>query len=192
MSSLINIFQYPVRPVLDELLKDRTTGDVEVPQEKVVGTAADIFGDKVFGDKEQRQVEKQFKAALEDKDNKTEDDERSAFDNFKNNFRKGTVESIVSIAKEKYQESIRKSDERSLNALLSSKFNNDAEKAYENYKIGPCLPSLYDLGNQYSQCLGPYQDHCCPWGNPGPGCRPGANYRWHSHPIFGLAMDLSR
>lgn len=119
----------------EDLNVNTTTGEVEIPRDLIVGTATEIFGDKVFGKKEQKQIEAQIKSAIGGKEDKTEDEARSAFEKFKESFKEGSVKSIVSIAKEKYQNDIRSADEKKLKSILSSKLDNAVEKVYGSFEI---------------------------------------------------------
>lgn len=119
----------------DELNINPETGEVEIPKENVIGTATDMFGEKIYGAVEDGTFDVQIKSAFKDAASKTPGETRSAFDEFKDKFKDDTVESIISIAKEKYQEDLKTSDAKSLEKGLNGRFERTAEKVYRDYEI---------------------------------------------------------
>lgn len=119
----------------DELNIDPETGEVEIPQEHIIGTATDIFGEKIYGAVEDGTFDTQIKDAFENASAKTPEETRTAFDEFKEKFKEETVRGIIGIAKEKYQGNIKASDAKSLEKGLSGQFERTAEKVYNNYQI---------------------------------------------------------
>ena len=107
--------EIPITPeTKDELNIDPETGEVEIPQEHIIGTATDIFGDKIYGAVEDGTFDIQIKDAFENASAKTPEETRTAFDEFKEKFKEETVKGIIDIAKEKYQGNIKASDAKSL------------------------------------------------------------------------------
>ena len=128
--------EIPITPeTKDELNIDPETGEVEIPQEHIIGTAADIFGEKIYGAVEDGTFDTQIKDAFENASAKTPEETRTAFDEFKEKFKEETVKGIIDIAKEKYQGNIKASDAKSLEKGLSGQFERTAEKVYNNYQI---------------------------------------------------------
>ena len=128
--------EIPITPeTKDELNIDPETGEVEIPQEHIIGTATDIFGDKIYGAVEDGTFDIQIKDAFENASTKTPEETRTAFDEFKEKFKEETVKGIIDIAKEKYQGNIKASDAKSLEKGLSGQFERTAEKVYNNYQI---------------------------------------------------------
>ena len=126
----------PVTPnTKDELNINPETGDVEIPQEQVIGMAKDMFGDKIYATVEDGTLDTQIKSAFDDAAAKSQDAAQSAFDDFKEKFKSETVKSIIDIAKEKYQENIRVSDAKALEKGLNSQFDRAANKVYNSYQI---------------------------------------------------------
>lgn len=74
-------------------------GEVEIPDEQVVGKAADIFGPKVYGD-----VVVEFSGQVEDiaKAHAADDDDRAMLDNLKEAFKQSVTAPLVQAAKESY------------------------------------------------------------------------------------------
>lgn len=128
--------EIPITPeTKEELNIDPETGEVEIPQEHIIGTATDIFGEKIYGAVEDGTFDTQIKDAFENASAKTPEETRTAFDEFKEKFKEETVKGIIDIAKEKYQGNIKASDAKSLEKGLSSQFERTAEKVYNNYQI---------------------------------------------------------
>ena len=126
----------PVTPnTKDELNINPETGDVEIPQEQVIGMAKDMFGDKIYATVADGTLDTQIKSAFDDAAAKSQDAAQSAFDDFKEKFKSETVKSIIDIAKEKYQENIRVSDAKALEKGLNSQFDRAANKVYNSYQI---------------------------------------------------------
>lgn len=128
--------EIPVTPeTKDELNIDPETGEMDIPQEHIIGTAADIFGDKIYSAAEDGTFDTQIKDAFENAAAKTPEATRTAFDEFKKKFKDETVKGIIDIAKEKYQKDIKSSDAKSLEKELNSQFERATEKVYSNYQI---------------------------------------------------------
>ena len=126
----------PVTPeTKDELNIDPETGEVEIPQEHIIGTATDMFGDKIYGAVEDGTFDTQIKDAFENASAKTPEENRTAFDEFKEKFKGEAVKGIIDIAKEKYQENLKASDAKRLEKGLNGQFERAAEKVYGNYQI---------------------------------------------------------
>ena len=134
--AIANHDRIPVTPnTKDELNINPETGDVEIPQEQVIGMAKDMFGDKIYATVEDGTLDTQIKSAFDDAAAKSQDAAQSAFDDFKEKFKSETVKSIIGIAKEKYQENIRVSDAKALEKGLNSQFDRAANKVYNSYQI---------------------------------------------------------
>lgn len=128
--------EIPITPeTKDELNINPETGEVEIPQEQVIGTATEVFGEKIYGAVEDGTFDAQIKNAFENAASKTPEETRSAFDEFKEKFKGETVKGIIDIAKGKYQENIRTSDANSMAKTLGGQFDRAAEKVYSNYQI---------------------------------------------------------
>lgn len=128
--------EIPITPdTKDELDINPETGEVEIPKERIIGTAADMFGDKIYGAVEDGTFDAQIKDAFETAAAKTPEENRTAFDEFKKKFKDETVKGIIDIAKEKYQDSIKVSDAKSFEKGLDSQFDRAAEKVFGNYQI---------------------------------------------------------
>lgn len=129
--------QIPVTPeTKDDLNINPETGEVEIPEEQVIGTAAGLFGEKIYGPTEDGTLNSQIEKAFEGASEKTESETQSAFDEFKAKFKEDTVQGIIDIAKDKYQENLRTSDANSLKKSIERKFDHDTGKVFNDYLIG--------------------------------------------------------
>lgn len=128
--------EIPLAPETKEALHiNPETGEVEIPQERIIGTAVDIFGDKIYGAVEDGTFDTQIKDAFENASAKTLEETQTAFDEFKEKFKSETVKGIIDIAKEKYQGNIKASDAKRLEKGLHDQFEREAKKIYSNYQI---------------------------------------------------------
>ena len=128
--------EIPLAPETKEALHiNPETGEVEIPQERIIGTAVDIFGDKIYGAVEDGTFDTQIKDAFENASAKTLEETQTAFDEFKEKFKSETVKGIIDIAKEKYQGHIKASDAKRLEKGLHDQFEREAKKIYSNYQI---------------------------------------------------------
>ena len=127
--------EIPITPeTQSELSINPETGMVEIPQEKIIGTAQDVFGEKIYAPINDGALEKQIRDAFDAK-SAAPDETRSAFDEFRDQFKDGTVKGIVEIAKEKYEDNIRPSDAKSMEKRLGSQLDHATEKVFSNYQI---------------------------------------------------------
>ena len=128
--------EIPLAPETKEALHiNPETGEVEIPQERIIGTAVDIFGDKIYGAVEDGTFDTQIKDAFENASAKTLEETQTAFDEFKEKFKSETVKGIIDVAKEKYQGNIKASDAKRLEKGLHDQFEREAKKIYSNYQI---------------------------------------------------------
>lgn len=141
----------PITPeTKNELNINPETGEVEIPQETIIGTAAEIFGEKIYGAVENGAIESQIRDAFDAA--ATPDEAHSAFVEFRDKFKKETVSGIVNIAKEKYEDDIRLSDAKSLEKNLGQQFDRATEKVFYNYQIEQRLAEnsrLEELRNRH-------------------------------------------
>lgn len=120
---------------MDDLNIDPETGEVEIPEEQVVGTAADLFGEKIYGPTEDGTLDSQIEDAFAGASKQSEDDTKSAFDEFKEKYKKDTVQGILDIAKGKYQGNLKTSDVNGMKRTLEKKFDRDTGKVLDDYLI---------------------------------------------------------
>ena len=113
--------------VKDELnLNDE--GEVEVPDEVVIGVAKDIFGEKVFVPAQEVQ------ATVQDVI-KSPEKAGSALDSLKSSMHQQIGSSIVVEAKAKYGDKMKSADKRKLEAKINNATDTLIDKAYTNFTI---------------------------------------------------------
>jgi len=126
----------PVTPETGERLNiDPETGEVSIPPEQIIGTASEIFGEKIYAPVEDGTLDAQIRDALQSAASEAPEEMRSAFDALKDRFKEDTVKGIIDLAQEKYQGNMRASDAKSMAKGLRDQFDRTAEKAYSNYQI---------------------------------------------------------
>lgn len=126
----------PVTPETGEKLNiDPETGEVSIPPEQIIGTAAEIFGEKIYASAENGTLDAQIRDALQSAASEAPEEARSAFDDLKERFKSETVKSIIDLAQEKYQSDMKASDAKSMAKGLCDRFERSAEKVYGNYQI---------------------------------------------------------
>ena len=126
----------PVTPETGERLNiEPETGEVSIPPEQIIGTAAEIFGEKIYAPVEDGTLDAQIRDALQSAASEAPEETRSAFDALKDRFKEDTVKGIIDLAQEKYQGNMRVSDAKSMAKGLRDQFDRTAEKAYGSYQI---------------------------------------------------------
>lgn len=98
-------------------------GEVEVPNEMVIGTATDMFGEKIYSD-----AVGSFEEVLQDyKEESTNDDTEDYLKNLKKSFKTNVTDKVMDIASDTYGKDLSKSTrnglERKMNADADSLFH---------------------------------------------------------------------
>lgn len=114
---------------------DPITGEVQIPKSQVIGTAADVFGEKIYGKEEKTEVAVQINNAVEVASSEGETVGRRAFDSFQKDFKEQTVKTIIQVAKETYKHEIKPSVSKGLETTLKNKFENATNKIYSRFEI---------------------------------------------------------
>lgn len=102
-------------------------GEVDIPEEKIIGKAADVFGDKIYEDVGAKMEEAIQKGLDENKPNQ----EDELIENIKKEFHEQAVRPILEKAQEAYQDDLKPAQKNRLEKKLSS----DAEREL-NKRIG--------------------------------------------------------
>ena len=108
-------------------------GEVEIPKEQVIGTASDLFGDKIYAD-----VENQLTAAVEkiQKNAKTTPNSRKdELEKLRECFAKPIVDTLMISAKEQYGKDLKKSTQNVLEHKIHETTNTVVNREYGNYTI---------------------------------------------------------
>ena len=103
-------------------------GNVSLDDDYILGTAADIFGDKIYG------AQEAIQDAL-DKAKAQENASSEGLDKFKELVRTHSVKNIVDAAKENYGSDMRPLDKKQIEAQLNGESDKIVEKNYGNYQV---------------------------------------------------------
>ena len=91
-------------------------GEVEISQEKVIGLAQNLFGDKVYGD-----ISEQLKQAVEDikkEHEKSPDPEKDELSALREKFSKPITNTLMKTARQQYGHALKKSTQKQLDRKL--------------------------------------------------------------------------
>ena len=114
-------------------LKLNEEGEVEIPREQVIGTAADLFGDKVYAD-----VEDQLAQAVEEIQKNVEmtpDPKKDELKALQERFSKPIANTLITSAKEQYGEDLRKSTQNHLERKIQATTDKVVTREYGDYTI---------------------------------------------------------
>lgn len=113
--------------VADDLSLDEK-GNVSLNDEYVIGTAAEVFGDKIYDAKE----------AVQETWDRVDNQEKvgtNGLDKLKQVVREQGVKNIVNTAKEKYGTEMRPVDKKHIESQLNGNSDKMVEKTYGNYQV---------------------------------------------------------
>lgn len=105
-------------------------GNINVPNSVVIGTAADIFGDKKYGD----DVEEIIKDNFGDTAAQTEAETKKQLNDIKTAVH-ASVDSIITDVRNHYGDDMRKSDIKSLDSAISSQVNREIDRKFTDFSI---------------------------------------------------------
>lgn len=114
------------------------TGEVEVPKDVVVGKATEVFGDKVYGPKQQEELKKEVEELVKTtktSTEKTSDDLASTLEKLSNDRGRETIQRIVKTVDDEYKSTLKVSDKRALERSLTNRLTTETKKVIENYRI---------------------------------------------------------
>ena len=141
--NIINNMQALEEPKpLTSVVVDQTTveklnlngnGEVEIPTEKVIGTACDLFGDKVYAD-----VGDQLTAAVEEAKRNVEmspNPKRDELKALREQFSKPIADTLIKSAREQYGSDLRKSTQNQLERKIQQTTDTVVNREFGDYKI---------------------------------------------------------
>ena len=108
-------------------------GEVEIPNEQIIGTASDIFGSKIY-----KKVENQLREAVEDIQKKVETEPNPKKDELKTlreQFSKPIANTLIETAKEKYGKELKKSTQTHLERKIQETTDTVVNREYGDYTI---------------------------------------------------------
>jgi len=111
------------------------TGEVEIPHDKIIGTATDMFGTPIYSSVEDGTLDTMISDAFDNTQWVPDTGAKSAFDEFSDRFKGETVAAMVQKAKEHYGEQLKATDAKVMQKRLENKFDAAVEKAKNNHDI---------------------------------------------------------
>ena len=108
-------------------------GEVAISKEQVIGTAADLFGEKVYGD-----VVEQLEAAVEEIQKKAEvthNPKKDELKKLREQFSKPIASTLMESAKTQYGNDLKKSTQNQLERKIQETTDNVVNRAYGDYTI---------------------------------------------------------
>ena len=122
---------------VDETTADRLNlnenGEVEIPKEQIIGTAASLFGDKVYAD-----IEDQLTAAVEELKERAEitpDPRKNELRELRERFAKPVADKLIDSAKEQYGKDLRKATQNMLERKIQETTDTVVNREYGDYTI---------------------------------------------------------
>lgn len=107
-------------------------GNVVIPEEQVIGTANDVFGEKIYGDIEQSLIDTVTTIQKENESTHRRDEKLNALlDAFHTNI----TDTLVKTAKENYGSDLSKSTQQALVRKINTTADTFVKKQYGNYQI---------------------------------------------------------
>lgn len=118
-----------------ELNINPETGEVEIPTDTIIGTAAGVFGTPIYASLEDGTIDTMIDDAFNGSKDDGSTDTKTAFDEFSERFKGETVTAMVEKAKEHYGDQLKASDAKAMKKRLEGKFDAAIEKAKSNHEI---------------------------------------------------------
>ena len=108
-------------------------GEVKIPNERIIGTATGIFGDKIYGDIDQKLIE-----TMDDITKQTgfiKDPQKDELQRLQEAFAKPIAKTLMDTAKQKYGSELKKSTQHYLEHKIKETTNTVVSRAYGDYTI---------------------------------------------------------
>lgn len=105
-------------------------GEIEVPEEKVIGTAASLFGDKVYDD-----ISEKFSEAVSNATPKEPDETEKKLDELKKALKEQVTAPLIDKAKEKVGNELSQSAKKEIERKIESSTDKELNKTFGDYKI---------------------------------------------------------
>ena len=115
-----------ITPETEEELPVDENGDIDLSDEFIAGTAADMFGEKIY---EKEEVDSEVE------DSVTQNDTDSMIERLKESVKEKVVAGIVEKAKDNYGDEMRPSDQKRIESSLNRKADSMIQKAADNFEI---------------------------------------------------------
>lgn len=123
----------PVDETTGDSLNLNENGEVEIPREQVIGTASQLFGDKVYAD-----VEDQLEAAVEEiqrQADMTPNPKKDELKALREQFSKPVADTLMESARAQYGSDLRKSTQNQLERKIQDTTDTVVNREYGDYTI---------------------------------------------------------
>lgn len=108
-------------------------GEVEIPKEQVIGQAADLFGNKVYKDIDEKLTE--AVETITEQQDTIKDPEKANLQALQDIFSKPIADSLIDSAKQHYGQDLKKHTQHQLERKIQETTNEIVHKEYGNYMI---------------------------------------------------------
>lgn len=116
-----------------EDLNINDNGEVEISHEEVIGTAKDVFGQKIYGDVVERLDESI--SNLTKTESTKQDNEKKELKALQETFGRPVSDTLINTAKEHYGRELKKSTQKKLDHQLRNTMDHIVAKTYSNWRI---------------------------------------------------------
>lgn len=123
----------PIDENTEDDLHLNENGEVEIPNERIIGTATGIFGDKIYGDIDQKLTETMNEITKQT--GLIKDPQKDELQRLQNVFAKPIAETLIDTAKQQYGSDLRKSTQNYLERKIKETTNTVVSRAYGDYTI---------------------------------------------------------
>lgn len=123
----------PIDENTEDDLHLNENGEVEIPNERIIGTATGIFGDKIYGDIDQKLTETMNEITKQT--GLIKDPQKDELQRLQNVFAKPIAETLIDTAKQQYGSDLRKSTQNDLERKIKETTNTVVSRAYGDYTI---------------------------------------------------------
>lgn len=123
----------PIDENTEEALYLNEKGEVEVPNERIIGTAKGIFGDKVYGDIDQKLTETMDEITKQT--GLLKDPQKDELQRLQEAFAKPIAKTLMDTAKQQYGSELRRSTQNYLERQVKETTNTVVSQAYGDYTI---------------------------------------------------------
>lgn len=123
----------PIDENTEDDLHLNENGEVEIPNERIIGTATGIFGDKIYGDIDQKLTETMNEITKQT--GLIKDPQKDELQRLQDVFAKPIAETLIDTAKQQYGSDLRKSTQNYLERKIKETTNTVVSRAYGDYTI---------------------------------------------------------
>ncbi len=123
----------PVDETTADSLHLNGSGEVEIPSEIIIGTAGDVFGDRIYGDLEEKLTETVRK--IQDNAELTPDPKKDELKILREQFSKPIADTLMETAKSQYGDDLKKSTQNQLERKIQEATDTIVSREFGDYTI---------------------------------------------------------